>query len=210
MLKRNAAVFVVAGLVLAGGAVAWANGPAARPTVVTAAQSTDGTTPPAARTNEERRAGRAALRACLEAAGDDRGARQACFATAGVRPGRHPGRPGPHKAGLPFALGRAVHGTVIVPDGDGGWQEVTFDRGKVDEATDSSRIVLDRPDGPTVTIALTSDTRYHGIAGAADVVEGRGAVVVSRDGRALHVLQRDREAKGGRGNNAGPGGVPND
>ncbi|MGH9283408.1 MAG: hypothetical protein ACRD0S_10795, partial [Acidimicrobiales bacterium] len=106
--------------------------------------------------------------------------------------------------------GRAVHGEVIVPDGEGGWQEVTFDRGQVDAATDESRVVLDRPDGPEVSLALTADTKYHGIENAGAIVEGRPALVVSKEGKALHVVQKDPGRFPPDGNNAGPGDVPND
>ena len=127
-------------------------------------------------------------------------------------------RPGALHHGLPGALGRAVHGTVIVPNGAGGFHEVTFDRGRVDAASDGGRIVLDRPDGPEVSVELTADTKYHGIENAAALVDGRPAMVVSRDGKALHVVQKARRttadgAKGGRrdgGNNQAPPVVPND
>ncbi|MGH9151130.1 MAG: hypothetical protein ACRD03_01715, partial [Acidimicrobiales bacterium] len=152
-----------------------------------------------------------ALRACLQQAGEDRDARRACLAEAGpaARHGMKHLRRGPGGAFGAFPLGRAVHGTVTVPDGEGGWREVTFDRGTVDEATDGSRIVLDRPDGPTVTVALTPDTEYHGIADAAAIVAGRPALVVSRDGAALHVAQRDGDRRGP-GNKEGAPGVQRD
>lgn len=214
MLKRNAAVILVAGLVLGGGALAWANGGPARPTLLAATQatdSTDPTTPPssAPATAQERKARREALRTCLQQAGEDKEARRGCFKTAGVRPG-HGARKGHGLAGAAGLLGRAVHGSVVVPGADGGWQTVTFDRGEVDEATDGSHIVLDRPDGPEVTLALTADTRYHGIAGAGAIEEGRPATVVSRDGKALHVVQKDPARSHGPGNNDKPAGVPHD
>ncbi|HVM02487.1 MAG TPA: hypothetical protein VM263_07435 [Acidimicrobiales bacterium] len=209
MLKRNVGVVLVAGLVLAGGAAALAGGSAPRPTLLAAAQA-DPTTPPSgpADGGADRRARAEALRACLQQAGEDRDARRACLAEAGpaVRHGLEHLRRGPFGA---FPLGRAVHGTLTVPDGEGGWQEVTFDRGTVDEATDGSRIVLDRPDGPTVTVALTPDTEYHGIADAAAIVEGRPALVVSRDGTALHVAQRDGDRRRP-GNKEGAPGVQKD
>jgi hypothetical protein len=222
MLKRNAAVVVLAGLVLGGAAVAWAGGGPARPTVLAAAQtdqsapppSTPATpatpaTPPAPLTDAERQAKREALKACLEAAGEDAAARQACM-PAGMPGPAHkgpggPGHPGP-LGGLPL-LGRAVHGDVVVPGPtEGAWQTVTFDRGKVDEATDASKIVLDRPDGATVTIALTADTKYHMIADAGAIREGEPAMVVSKDGKALQVVQPDPRHRKGPG--PGPGGPP--
>lgn len=205
MLKRNFAVVLVAGLVLGGGAVALAGDGPARPTVLAARTDSPPSTPNA----EEppgRRAARQALRACLGQAGEDEAARRACKEAAGPAL-RH--RPGPGPLGL-APLGRAVHGTVTVPDGNGGWHEVTFDKGTVDEASDGSRIVLDRPDGRTVTIELTAETRYHGVADAAAVVDGRAALVVSRDGRALHVAQRDPDRRHSPGNNGEAPGVQRD
>jgi hypothetical protein len=220
ILKRNAAVVLLA----------WAGGGPVRPTVLAAAQ-TDGSappastpaTPPAPPTEAERQARREALRACLEAAGEDAAARQACRPEGLRGPGHH--RPGP-KHGGPLAglglLGKAVHGTAIVPGPtEGSWQTVTFDRGKVEAATDGSKIVLARPDGQTVTLVLNGDTKYHGIADAGAVREGEPAMVISKDGTATHVLQRDpehREPHGaGRpapdempGNNGGAPVVPND
>ncbi|MGH9282282.1 MAG: hypothetical protein ACRD0S_05040, partial [Acidimicrobiales bacterium] len=100
-MKRNAAVVVVVGLVMAGAAVAWAGGAPERPTVLAAAQSTDSTTPgttQAPLTQEERQARREARRDCLEQAGEDREARRACFEAAGL-PKHAVGRHGPRRAG---------------------------------------------------------------------------------------------------------------
>lgn len=193
MLKRNLPLLVVAGLVLGGAAVAWAGGLPARPTLVAAqAGETPSTTAPARLTPEEREAKMQALRTCLQQAGQDDAARRACFDAAGVRKPRIAGEH--HKPGRPGAgaLGRAVHGTVVVPGENGSWQEVTFDRGTVAAATDESKIVLDRPDGQSVTLSLTADTRYHGIDGAGAIREGRPALVVSKDGKATQVVQGAR------------------
>lgn len=195
MLKRNVVVIVVAGLVLGGATFAWASGAPERPSVASATQSV----PP---TPEERKARREALRACLRQAGENEAARRACFSSAGGhRPGAGPGagpRDGHRHAPLRL-LGRAVHGTVVVPGENGGWQTLTFDRGTVNEATDQSKIVLDRPDGQSATLALTGDTKYHGVESAAGITEGRPATVVSRDGKALHVVHKERSRR--RGNN---------
>ena len=222
VLKRNVAVIVLAGLVLGGAAVAWAGGSPSRPTVLTAAQTgatTTPSTPASPPTPEERQARRAALRACIEKAGGDATARQACLAVAGLpglgeyRGSGHggPGHPG-FRPGAFGALGRAVHGTLIVPGVGDSWQTVTFDKGKVDDATDGTRIVLDRPDGQKVTIALTPETKYHGIADSAGIQKGKPALVVSKDGKATHVVQRDpthRERPDDGNNGDGPV-VPND
>ena len=197
MLKRNIAVVVLAGLVLGAAAVAWAGGEPARPTLVAAQTGETPTTGPLP-TPEERQARREAARQCLEQAGEDAAARRACLDAAGIhKPGGHHGRKGPGGPGPggpgPGVLGRAVHGTVVVPAEGGGWQEVTFDRGTVDAASDESKIVLDRPDGQEVTIALAADTRYRGIDGAAAVQDGRPALVVSKNGKATQVFQRPAE-----------------
>jgi len=211
MLKRNFAVLLVAGLVVGGAAVALAGDDPARPSVVTAAQT--GETPPpgpGGPDQADRQARREALRACLEQAGEDRAARQACVEAAGPGILHHKGRRGPGGPLGPALLGRAVHGTAIVPNPDGGWHEVTFDRGQVDEASDGSKVVLDRPDGETVTIEVTAETEYHGVENAEALVDGRPAVVVSQDGKALHVLQKDPERRRGPGNNGLAPDVPND
>lgn len=226
VLKRNVAVFLLAGLVLGGTAVAWAGGSPARPTVLAAAQAAGATTPstgPAATplTPAERQAKRAALKACIERAGEDTAARQACFAAAGLpKVGEHgPGHGGPGKPGGRLggpgglgALAKAVHGTVIVPGEGATWQTVTFDRGTVSDATDGSKIVLDRPDGVKVTIALTAATKYHGIADAAAIHKGKPAMVVSKDGKATQVVQRDpaHAKRPGTGNNGDAPVVPTD
>lgn len=209
MLKRNFAVVLVAGLVLGGGAVALAGGDPPRPTVL-AAQADPPSSSPDADEPSDRRAARQALRACLEQAGEDEAARRACKEAAGPALRRGPGhRRGPGPLGL-VPLGRAVHGTVTVPDGNGGWHEVTFDKGTVDEATDGSRVVLDRPDGQTVTVELSPETGYHGVADAAGLVDGRAALVVSQDGEALHVAQRDPDRRHRPGNNGDTPGVQRD
>lgn len=212
MLKRSFAVLLVAGLVGGGAAVAVAGDAPSRPTLLAAAQSED--TPPStaagAPDRAEIQARREALRTCLEQAGENEESRRACFQAAGPGIRHHKGRPG-HAGPAGFGpLGRAVHGTVVVPNPAGGWHEVAFDRGEVDEATDGSKIVLDRPDGQTVTIALTDDTKYRGVADASALVEGRPALVVSQDGKALQVVQKDPARHHGPGNNGVAPDVPND
>jgi len=229
VLKRNIAVIALAGLVLGGGGIAWARGSAPRPTLVGATQATqtDPTAPdqapPTGADREARRAAheakRAEVRACMEAAGEDAAARQACLAAAGF-PGRlgahRPGAAGPrhhgHAGGPLGILGRAAHGTAVVPGDGDTWQTVTFDRGRVNDATDGSKVVLDRPDGVQVTLALGAGTRYLGIADAAGIRKGSPAMVVSKDGTATVVAQKDpaRAKRPRAGNNDAAPVVPSD
>jgi hypothetical protein len=140
IVKRNAALLLIAGLVVGGGAVAWAEGSPSRPTV-----------------------------------GAQAGA------SAEVRPGRagHPG------AAL---LRRAVHGDLIVR-GKNGFENVTFDRGRL-ESRDGSTLTLKRPDGATVTLTVTDATKYRGVSGLDQLQTGRPTAVVSQDGKAVVVVQR--------------------
>jgi len=88
---------------------------------------------------------------------------------------------------------------------------VAFDRGKVNETSDGGKIVIDRPDGQHVTLALTPETKYHGIQDASQLRKGEPAAVTSRDGKALTVAQRDPDKTSpGAGNKDGGPGVPND
>ena len=101
---------------------------------------------------------------------------------------RHPGGP----RGL---LRRADHGTFEVKNKAGQWVTYTFDRGKVTAASGQS-ITLARPDGQSVTLTITPETKFRGVASAADIKTGKGAIVVSDSaGKALIVAQRDPRAK---------------
>lgn len=181
MLKRNLALVLVAGLVLGGGATAWAAGDPAP------------TTTPTTLTPAERQARAQALKTCLQGA-QDTAARKACVAAAGLGTANAAKRKALGLPG-PDVLGRAIHGSLLVPGPNSTWQTVTFDRGKVDAATTGTRIVLDRADGQQVSLALTADTAYHGVDGAASLKVGQPALVVSKDGTATHVLQKVRGPK---------------
>ena len=85
---------------------------------------------------------------------------------------------------------RADHGTLEVKNKAGQWVTYTFDKGKV-TAVSASSITLARPDGQSVTIAITAETKFRGVSSAADVTVGRAAIVVSDNGHALWVAQRD-------------------
>jgi hypothetical protein len=94
----------------------------------------------------------------------------------------------PAKAVRPLAR-RAVHGDVVVKAKDGTFVTVTFDRGTVTAASESS-VTLQRPDDQTVTLTVNADTKVHGASSAATLQVGQPAVVVSKAGTATQILQR--------------------
>ena len=99
-----------------------------------------------------------------------------------------------HAGGLVGLLRRSDHGTFEVKNKAGQWVTYTFDRGKV-TAVNGQSITLARPDGQSVTLTITPETRFRGVTSAADIKTGRGAIVVSDSaGKALIIAQRDRQA----------------
>jgi hypothetical protein len=144
MLKRNLAVLVLVGALLAGGAYAWAQ--------------TSDTTPTAPTTTKS--------------------AQQA------------PGR----KGGAKGILGRVVHGDLVVR-AKGGFQNVTYDRGKEDGVSDNT-LTITRPDNKKVSVKLTGDTKYKGVKDASELKAGQPTIVVSKDGNALMVGQRSGDKQG--------------
>jgi hypothetical protein len=109
--------------------------------------------------------------------------------TPGQRPER---RPRPMK---PDALvGRTVHGDLIVGTKDGTFQKVTVDRGKL-VSVDGDKLTIERADGPKVTVTLTDDTRYVGVDSKDGLKEGQPTLVVSKDGKAVGVGQREPGAQ---------------
>jgi hypothetical protein len=93
-----------------------------------------------------------------------------------------------------------VHGDLIVR-GKNGFQNVTYDRGKEDGVSDNT-LTITRPDGKNVSVKLTSDTKYKGVKDASELQTGRPTLVVSQNGNALIVGQRN----GAKNGNAGAGG----
>ena len=197
MLKRNLAVILLAGLVLGGGAVAWAHGDSPRPTVLTdvaAAAAVDdatGTTPAPATDATTRRQ---ALQKCLADAGitrprdataEQRQKAKQCLTDAGFG-----GALRARQGGAAGILGRTVHGSLIIKGKDGQFKNVSYDRGK-ESSHPGDTLVIARPDGKTVTVKLTSSTKYRGITAASQLQDGRPTVVVSDEsGSALLVGQR--------------------
>jgi len=99
-----------------------------------------------------------------------------------------------HRPGMGGLFRRTVHGDLIVR-GKTGFENVTYDRGKLTSVASGS-LTIQRPDGPSVTVKLTSTTRYRGVSGPGELEVGKGTVVLSRDGSALVVGQRrDRSGR---------------
>jgi len=95
----------------------------------------------------------------------------------------------PAKALRPLAR-RAVHGDVVVKAKDGSYVTVTFDRGTVTAASDTS-VTLQRPDtNQPVTFTVDANTKVHGVASAGALQTGKDAVVISKAGTATQILQR--------------------
>ena len=99
-------------------------------------------------------------------------------APAAAHPRRHLLRP----------LRRVVHGDLVVQT-KSGFENVTVDRGKVTAASASS-ITIARPDGVSVTKAITPDTKFRGVDSADQLVHDKGAIVVSKGDTAVLVGQR--------------------
>jgi hypothetical protein len=76
----------------------------------------------------------------------------------------------------------------------GQWVTYVLDRGKVTAVT-SSQITIARPDGVTVSVALSSSTKYKGVSGESAVKVGQHASVISVNGSAVRVSQMQHQAK---------------
>jgi hypothetical protein len=85
-------------------------------------------------------------------------------------------------------LRRVVHGDLIVRTKDG-FENVTVDRGKV-TAVSASSITIERPDGVSVTKAVTAETKFRGVDSVEHVERGKGALVVSKGNNAVLIAQR--------------------
>ena len=128
---------------------------------------------------------------------------------AGATNAGHPnGGRGGKRADLDQLIRKADHGSLDVKGQDGTFSTVTFDRGNVDAASPTS-ITLTRPDGQHVTKAITADTTYHGIDGAAAIQVGKPALVVSKGDAATVVAQRDPAHPNQSKNRVGPAGTNN-
>jgi hypothetical protein len=110
-------------------------------------------------------------------------------ATSGTAPA-HAGAHAHH--GRRALLGRTDHATIEVRR-HGHWVTIELDRGLVQKAS-SSAVTLLRPDGTTVTLAVTPTTKAVGVVAPADLAVGKRATVVSVGGAALRVVQHVRAA----------------
>jgi hypothetical protein len=102
--------------------------------------------------------------------------------------------PAAAKAGRPGGpLKRAIHGELLVGDGQGGYRTVVFDRGRLG-GIDGSTITVERPDGTKVTAALADDTKFNGTP-RDQLKAGDRVMVLQADGNALRVLSKGARAE---------------
>jgi len=220
-MKRRIATLIVAGVVLGGGAFAWAEAGPARPSVssdgsgteASLAVLTDASQSSPQNPDKNPAAFRQALQQCRQQAGiaqphpgtqptpptaEQHQKVLACLKAAGFD---LPHRGRGHGGGGPGAfLGRAIHGELIVPGGNGTFKSVVYDRGKQDGAVSKSdnKLTITRPDKVSVTVTLTDATKYRGVQNESQLQPGRPTVVVAdKDGKALFVAQPNRTAPEG-------------
>jgi len=96
----------------------------------------------------------------------------------------------------PMVSALALHGTFVVPDGDGGYRTVVTQRGEVTAVSDTSLTVRSK-DGFDATFRLTNDTDVlGGTRGVGDIAKGdKVGVAADRTGAvntATHVVDMDR------------------
>jgi len=215
-MKRRIALLIVAAVVVGGGALAWAEAGPSRPSdsrdsasdlagFAETAQSSAGSQ------SQKRGALRQAMQQCRQQAGiaqPQPGTRPTpptaaqrqqvldCLAKAGFSMPQY--RRGFGRDGGPRAfLGRAIHGELIVPDTNGTFRTVVFDRGTEDGDVNHT-LTITRSDKAKVTVQLTGSTKYAGVADESQLQAGRETVVVAdKDGKAILVGQRNPAAPRG-------------
>ena len=102
--------------------------------------------------------------------------------------GSDPAASRPHRPGRDHRVRHAIHGELIMRTQDG-FENVTFDKGKVTAASATS-ITIERADGESVTKAINADTKSRGVEAAEQLEVGKGALVVSKGDTAVLVAQR--------------------
>lgn len=112
-------------------------------------------------------------------------------------------RCGAHRGGRFGPLGDAIHGELVVPEppeegeeGDEGdaegartFETVVLDAGEV-TAVDDDSLTLERPDGESVTVRITDDTKMREAPEEGDHVR----VIADDDGNARAILARPERA----------------
>lgn len=136
-------------------------------------------------------------------------AQSSAAATSAARRADHCRRP--LFARLRALLRRAEHAELIVRGKGGSWVTIVADRGTV-TAIGATSIEISRPDGVSVTAALTSSTRFPR-GGRQAIAVGDHVVVVQVDGTARLVVRLGRlhprtSATGSASGGAGTGGSP--
>ena len=91
------------------------------------------------------------------------------------------------KARLGAILRRTDHATFEVKV-KGQWVTYTLDRGQVSAVSPTS-ITLARPDGQSVTDAITPNTKYRGVTSESGIQLNKSAIVLSQNATALGIRQ---------------------
>jgi hypothetical protein len=97
------------------------------------------------------------------------------------------------RVGGPGVLKGAIHGDLLVRGENGSTRTVTFDRGKI-TAISTGSITIERPDGVSVSKALTDQTVFNGTP-RDQLQAGTGVIVVSSGDKAERVLSKGDRAQ---------------
>ena len=108
--------------------------------------------------------------------------------TLGTSPSAGKAAPAAGKAGRAGVLKGVVHGDLLVRNSDGTTRPVAVDRGKVSSISEGSLTVV-RPDGPSVSFALTEATTFTGTP-RDKLQAGMPVLVVSAGGTAQRVVSK--------------------
>ena len=113
--------------------------------------------------------------------------------TPAATPSAHPKPAAAHRT----LLSRVDHATLEIRS-HGKWVTVDLDRGNVTAASSSS-ITLSRPDGQSVTLEISSSTKFRGTeaTSAGALKTGVRAQVLSENGTAISIREGARPLAGG-------------